>query len=88
MAVVCDTGGVYALYDADDAHHAAVMPTTFACRANLPLRHFRPAAPLDLGPVSGYRVSCDQNLAARQLAGRFAGRDDTALRKGGLVNSG
>ncbi|MCL4206853.1 MAG: PIN domain-containing protein [Pirellulaceae bacterium] len=24
MAVVCDTGGVYALYDADDAHHATV----------------------------------------------------------------
>ena len=24
MALICDTGGVYALYDADDAHHAAV----------------------------------------------------------------
>ena len=24
MAVVCDTGGVYALYDADDDHHEAV----------------------------------------------------------------
>ena len=23
MALICDTGGVYALYDADDAHHAA-----------------------------------------------------------------
>jgi predicted nucleic acid-binding protein len=23
MAVVCDTGAVYALYDADDLHHAA-----------------------------------------------------------------
>ena len=23
MAVVCDTGGVFALYDADDVHHAA-----------------------------------------------------------------
>ncbi len=23
MAVVCDTGAVYALYDADDEHHAA-----------------------------------------------------------------
>jgi predicted nucleic acid-binding protein len=23
MAVVCDTGAIYALYDADDAHHAA-----------------------------------------------------------------
>jgi predicted nucleic acid-binding protein len=23
MAVVCDTGAVYALYDADDVHHAA-----------------------------------------------------------------
>ena len=24
MALICDTGGVYALYDADDAHHVAV----------------------------------------------------------------
>lgn len=24
MALICDTGGIYALYDADDAHHAAV----------------------------------------------------------------
>ena len=24
MALICDTGGVYALYDADDAQHAAV----------------------------------------------------------------
>ena len=24
MAIVCDTGGVYALYDADDLHHAKV----------------------------------------------------------------
>lgn len=24
MAVVCDTGAIYALYDADDAHHLAV----------------------------------------------------------------
>jgi uncharacterized protein len=24
MALICDTGGVYALYDADDAHHGAV----------------------------------------------------------------
>ena len=24
MALICDTGGLYALYDADDAHHAAV----------------------------------------------------------------
>jgi predicted nucleic acid-binding protein len=24
MAVVCDTGGIYALYDADDTHHEAV----------------------------------------------------------------
>ena len=24
MALVCDTGGVYALYDADDSHHDAV----------------------------------------------------------------
>jgi predicted nucleic acid-binding protein len=23
MAVICDTGAIYALYDADDAHHAA-----------------------------------------------------------------
>jgi len=23
MALICDTGGVYALYDADDAHHSA-----------------------------------------------------------------
>jgi predicted nucleic acid-binding protein len=23
MALICDTGGVYALYDADDAHHMA-----------------------------------------------------------------
>jgi len=25
MALVCDTGGVYAIYDADDVHHDAVM---------------------------------------------------------------
>ena len=24
MALICDTGGVYALYDSDDAHHIAV----------------------------------------------------------------
>lgn len=24
MALICDTGGIYALYDADDAHHVAV----------------------------------------------------------------
>jgi predicted nucleic acid-binding protein len=24
MALICDTGGVYALYDADDAHHESV----------------------------------------------------------------
>src|SRR2546428_401857 len=24
MALICDTGGIYALYDADDAHHSAV----------------------------------------------------------------
>jgi predicted nucleic acid-binding protein len=24
MALICDTGGVYALYDADDSHHIAV----------------------------------------------------------------
>lgn len=24
MALICDTGGIYALYDADDAHHLAV----------------------------------------------------------------
>ncbi len=24
MAVICDTGAIYALYDADDVHHAAV----------------------------------------------------------------
>lgn len=24
MALICDTGGVYALYDADDVHHVAV----------------------------------------------------------------
>ncbi len=24
MALICDTSGIYALYDADDAHHAAV----------------------------------------------------------------
>ena len=24
MALICDTGGVYALYDADDAYHVAV----------------------------------------------------------------
>ena len=24
MALICDTGGVFALYDADDAHHAVV----------------------------------------------------------------
>lgn len=24
MALICDTGGVYALYDADDDHHSAV----------------------------------------------------------------
>lgn len=25
MALICDTGGVYALHDADDAHHARAM---------------------------------------------------------------
>ena len=25
MALICDTGGVYALYDADDQHHAATL---------------------------------------------------------------
>lgn len=24
MALICDTGGVFGLYDADDAHHAAI----------------------------------------------------------------
>lgn len=24
MAVICDTGGLFGLYDADDAHHAAI----------------------------------------------------------------
>jgi predicted nucleic acid-binding protein len=24
MAIVCDTGGIYALYEADDAHHSGV----------------------------------------------------------------
>jgi uncharacterized protein len=24
MALICDTGGVYGLYDADDAHHLAI----------------------------------------------------------------
>jgi uncharacterized protein len=24
MALICDTGGVYAMHDADDPHHAAV----------------------------------------------------------------
>jgi hypothetical protein len=24
MALVCDTGAVFGLYDADDAHHAAI----------------------------------------------------------------
>jgi predicted nucleic acid-binding protein len=23
MALICDTGAVYAIYDADDAHHAS-----------------------------------------------------------------
>ena len=23
MALICDTGGLFALYDADDSHHAA-----------------------------------------------------------------
>jgi predicted nucleic acid-binding protein len=25
MAVICDTGAVYAIYDADDAHHHSVL---------------------------------------------------------------
>ena len=35
MGVVCDTGGVYALYDADDAHHAAVAAVIRAERGPL-----------------------------------------------------
>jgi predicted nucleic acid-binding protein len=30
MALICDTGGVYALFDADDAHHFAVREAVAA----------------------------------------------------------
>ena len=30
MALICDTGAVYALYDADDVHHAAAKNTVEA----------------------------------------------------------
>ena len=30
MALICDTGAVFALYDADDAHHAAARDTIAA----------------------------------------------------------
>jgi len=30
MALVCDTGGIYAMYDADDSHHDAVMTVVAA----------------------------------------------------------
>lgn len=35
MALICDTGGVYALYDADDAHHVAVRAVAEAERGPL-----------------------------------------------------
>jgi predicted nucleic acid-binding protein len=35
MAVVCDTGAVYALYDADDVHHAACKGVVEAERGPL-----------------------------------------------------
>jgi uncharacterized protein len=35
MALICDTGGVYALYDADDDHHAAVREIVQAERGPL-----------------------------------------------------
>jgi predicted nucleic acid-binding protein len=35
MAVVCDTGAVYALYDADDLHHAACKSAVEAERGPL-----------------------------------------------------
>ena len=35
MAVVCDTGAVYALYDADDLHHAACKSVVEAERGPL-----------------------------------------------------
>jgi predicted nucleic acid-binding protein len=35
MAVVCDTGAVYALYDADDLHHAACKAVVEAERGPL-----------------------------------------------------
>src|SRR5262249_28389911 len=40
MALICDTGGVYALYDADDAHHARARaaierePDPSGCRSS------------------------------------------------------
>ena len=35
MALICDTGGVYALYDADDVQHAAVRAVVEAERGPL-----------------------------------------------------
>ena len=35
MAVICDTGAVYALYDADDVHHAAAKALVEAERGPL-----------------------------------------------------
>ena len=40
MAVICDTGGVYAMHDADDAHHAEVK--------SIDQRHFRAIVPRHL----------------------------------------
>ena len=54
MALICDTGGIYALYDADDAHHAAVRAAVEAEVGPL----YLPAILFLLSGSSRCRVGC------------------------------